>query len=536
MAFKYYLPDVNSAPETHETEKNSIIIIGANGAGKSHLGAWMEKQDNEKRVHRIGGQRKLNFNPTITLKNYSESINMIMYGHSIIRNKDYKWGTNHYTTKLIDDFENVLAALIALTNKEESAFFKSCKVAEQEGKVHPNTPETVLDKFTRVWDAIFPQRRLLLDDAKFYAVFQKEEVEKRYSATEMSDGERSVLYLAAQVLSIPENKIFIIDEPELHLHGSIMNKLWQELEKERPDCLFIYITHDMNFAAMHGDVDKIWIKSYDGHSWQYEKLPDTDLPEELRLSILGGRKPVIFVEGEKQSFDTQLYSILYPQYHVIACGSCTQVIALTKSFNKETSLHDFAVYGIIDRDFRTDREIEQYKKDNIFTLDVAEVENLFLIEDVIRYIAKYLHKNPDKIFSSIEKNVRERLSKQINSQICKSIAADIKYQLSTAAISHKSEEEVQQDLESLVTHLSYADTKQAHEEKFNSALMHNYAAIIRVFNEKGIATSIGHYFGLNNKAYCELVINELKNNKNSELEDALLKCLPSEINRAIEAI
>ncbi|WP_448339002.1 DUF4435 domain-containing protein [Desulfovibrio piger] len=533
MTFTYYLPDANNAPEPHETEKNAIIIIGANGSGKSHLGAWMEMHDKEDRIHRIGGQRNLSFNAKIHLKSYSEATDIIIYGLPDVKEKRFKWDQKKYTTKLIDDFESVLAALIALNSKEESAFFKSCKAADQEGSDHPDTPETVLDKFTRVWDAIFPQRRLLLDDAKFYAVFQKEEAEERYSATEMSDGERSVLYLAAQVLSIPKNKIFIIDEPELHLHGSIMNKLWQELEKERPDCLFIYITHDMNFAAMHGDVHKIWIKSYDGHSWQYEKLPDTDLPEELRLSILGGRKPVIFVEGEKQSFDTQLYSILYPQYHVIACGSCTQVIALTKAFNKETSLHDLAVYGIIDRDFRTDREIEQYKKDNIFTLDVAEVENLFLIEDVIRYIAKYLHKNPDEIFSSIEKNVRERLSKQINSQICKSIAADIKYQLSTAAISHKSEEEVQQDLERLVTNLSYADTKQAHEEKFTSALNKSYAMVIKVFNEKGLAKSMGHHFGLNDKAYCEFVINELKNNKNSELVNAFLEYLPSEIERTI---
>lgn len=533
MAFTYNLPGDNNKPDTHETTKNAVIIIGANGAGKSHLGAWMEKQAKIDRVHRIGGQRKLNFNANITLKSYSESTNSMLFGHPALKNKDYRWRSRNYTTTMLEDFESTLSVFIALKNKDESDFFKSCKAADQEGRMHPKTPKTVLDKFTSVWDAIFPQRRLLLNDAKFYAQFKKGETEEIYSATEMSDGERSVLYLAAQVLSIPGNKTIIIDEPELHLHGSIMNKLWQELEKERPDCLFIYITHDMNFAAMHGDVDKIWIKSYDGHSWQYEKLPDTDLPEELRLSILGGRKPVIFVEGEKQSFDTQLYSILYPQYHVIACGSCTQVIALTKAFNKETSLHDLAVYGIIDRDFRTDREIEQYKKDNIFTLDVAEVENLFLIEDVIRHIAKYLHKNPDEIFSIIEKNVRERLSKQINIQTCKSIAADIKYQLSTADISHKSEEEAQKNLENLMNNISYTDIKQEHEKKFKSALMNNYAAIIRVFNEKGLATSIGHYFGLNNKVYCELVINELKNNKNSELADALLKCLPSEINRDI---
>ena len=67
----------------------------------------------------------------------------------------------------------------------------------------------------------------------------------------MSDGERAVLYLIVQVLCIPDNKKLIIDEPELHLHGSIMNRLWKGLEQVRPDCLFIYITHDTDFAALH---------------------------------------------------------------------------------------------------------------------------------------------------------------------------------------------------------------------------------------------------------------------------------------------
>lgn len=72
----------------------------------------------------------------------------------------------------------------------------------------------------------------------------------KYSANQMSDGERAVLYLAAQVLCVPENKMLIMDEPEIHLHRSIMNRLWMALERYRPDCLFIYITHDTQFAAM----------------------------------------------------------------------------------------------------------------------------------------------------------------------------------------------------------------------------------------------------------------------------------------------
>ena len=31
--------------------------------------------------------------------------------------------------------------------------------------------------------------------------------------------------------------------------------LWSALESYRPDCLFIYITHDTQFAAAHGHQD-----------------------------------------------------------------------------------------------------------------------------------------------------------------------------------------------------------------------------------------------------------------------------------------
>ena len=77
----------------------------------------------------------------------------------------------------------------------------------------------------------------------------------------MSDGERSVLYLAAQVLCVPENKTLIIDEPEVHLHPSLMGRLWRALESARPDCLFVFITHDVQFAALHKDSPRIWVKS-----------------------------------------------------------------------------------------------------------------------------------------------------------------------------------------------------------------------------------------------------------------------------------
>ena len=238
----------------------------------------------------------------------------------------------------------------------------------------------------------------------------------------MSDGERSVLYLASQVLTVPENKILIIDEPELHLHRSIMNRLWKILEEMRKDCLFIYITHDTEFASLHSNSIKIWIKEYDGENWKLQEIIDNELPENLLLEILGSRKNILFVEGEKNSYDTKLYVKLYPDYYVIPCGSCEQVILRTKAFGKSPLLHHCKVYGIIDRDFRTEYEINKYKKENIFTLKVAEVENLFLVEELIESFCEAMGELPKDIEEKLKKVkkyiIEDRFKKQLEKQVC----------------------------------------------------------------------------------------------------------------------
>ncbi|MCR4611175.1 MAG: hypothetical protein K5644_04680 [Lachnospiraceae bacterium] len=90
MSFKYWLPDENGQKTEYETQDNAVII-GANGSGKSKLGAWIECQ-NFDGVHRVGAQRNLNFNENIPLKNYSDAKNWVFMGvvmeMIIIKGKD----------------------------------------------------------------------------------------------------------------------------------------------------------------------------------------------------------------------------------------------------------------------------------------------------------------------------------------------------------------------------------------------------------------------------------------------------------------
>ena len=76
--FKFALPDGNNNPVVQEIDSNALIIIGANGSGKSKLGAWIEENDMEN-VHRIGAQRNLNFNEYIPLKSYEQAKNIVLF-------------------------------------------------------------------------------------------------------------------------------------------------------------------------------------------------------------------------------------------------------------------------------------------------------------------------------------------------------------------------------------------------------------------------------------------------------------------------
>lgn len=156
-----------------------------------------------------------------------------------------------------------------------------------------------------IWNQVLPQRELVLEKFEAKAKYKEE----LYKAGSMSDGERVCLYLIAQCLITPDDYIIVVDEPEIHLHTSIMKRLWGEIERYCPNKTFVYITHDLNFATSRKTATKIWVQSYDGHdSWEIYQIEDNDdIPEALFLEVLGTRSPILFVEGGKTSYDLPLY-------------------------------------------------------------------------------------------------------------------------------------------------------------------------------------------------------------------------------------
>lgn len=510
---KYWMPDKKTSnPVECNSVCNSVVIIGGNGSGKSKLGAWIEQQDLSV-THRIAAQRSLVFDPNADLMAYDKAENIVISGYHEKRDdRNHKWDWNRRnTTKLINDFDASLAAIIAKKNDQLDEFNEKYKKAENEGLERPASPWTQIDELRAIWELIFPQRKLLFKSSRFYAANPGASENEKYSALEMSDGERGVLYLAAQILSLDHGRIVIVDEPETHLHGSIMVNLWTALEKARSDCQFVYITHDVNFAASHQNSDKYWIKSFDGNLWDYEEIVDSDLPQELLFEILGSRKNVLFVEGTKESLDTRLYSLLFPKFNVIPCGNCVTVVERTKAFASCPVLTWCKVKGLIDRDYRSEHEIGANKKDGIYTLKVAEVENLFIVEPLLRKMINRLGKkdqDADDALQKIKKYIQDRYVAQAEGQRAKALVTILKYYLSVLDVTCVLDEAA---LRRAIGEFDVFGRAKRDVESTcpMSGDVMDYDKVLSVFNEKGLSRSVGHYMGLDNKAYQDTVINVL---------------------------
>lgn len=487
------------------------------------MGAWIER-NNMNNVHRIAAQRSLVIPNYVSLKSYELAFDELFWGDT---NKDInKWSRwfRKFTNSLLNDYDKVLSTLFAKRNKLFEGYVEECKERESKGLPHEKVPKSEIDIIIELWNDIFPHREIVLKDAKVSAKL----LDCEYPGDEMSDGERVALYLMGQCLCAPEHSIIIIDEPEVHLHRSIMNKLWSKLEEQRKDCLFIYITHDIQFASAHRNSKKLWVHKYLGNDiWDFEFVEATDdMPEELLLELLGNRKKVLFVEGTRDSYDYSLYQYFYEDFYIVPCKSCLKVIESTKSMRNHHQLHHLEAYGLIDRDYRAEEEIKSLKEQNIYTLNIAEVENLFIVKEIMEVVAENQALDSSKVNDAIE-FIKETFSNSLETQVKNAVVSEIKFLLSNYDVNDKSIDGIQEKVNNILQDINVKQIENKYRQLFEKLRSEDrYEDILMYFNNKGLAKSIGNFFGLKNNEYIELVLRLLSTDKKGKILNGLKKYLP----------
>lgn len=485
------LPKKPEGSEELLQDVRSIVILGANGAGKTRLGSWLEQQ-NLSMTHRISAQKSLAMPAEVSPKSKQTAELEFYYGgysddrqwlENYGRN-NYRWG-NKPNTHLLNDYDKLMT-LLHTEEYEESVKFKDCYTP---GSALPK-PVTNLDRVQQVWEKLLPHRRLVKRAGKIVVIPTTGGTVNAYNAMEMSDGERVIFYLIGEVICAKQGSLIIIDEPEMHIHKSLTKKLWDEIEQIRSDCVFVYLTHDIDFAVSRTECVKIWVKSFAGNDiWDYELInPLEKIPEQVYLELLGSRQPIVFTEGDNSSWDYQLYQVLFPDKTIYPLGGCSKVLEATKAFNSHTGLHHATVQGIIDRDRRSDEDISKMEQNGVTVLKVAEIENLFLLESVIKSVARHMSKDPDSVFQTVREKIIDRFRAELETQVTLNMAHRLKRRIiDNFSLRANNFDELQRAYSDAVSSIELEpmrnETVRLFEELITAG---DYAGILKVYNNKGL--------------------------------------------------
>lgn len=485
-----------------KTSKN-IILIGANGSGKSSLANSL-KGDEQEVISVIPAQKSLHFSihdTSVLTSNINELVNALLE-NNIMKSKNIE---NGYYDFQYNQFTRLIVAL-------KNDYFRYLVETEQEGKEFDNNH--MFSKLKVIFNSIFPDIELRFDtDKDNFLSCQKDG--NNYNINALSEGEKATIYYTISVLAAKKNSFIIVDEPETYLNPSLANTLWDYLTEAREDCQFIFITHSIDFVLSRDNSELMWLKSFKNNNlFEIENLNNQhDLPKNLLTEILGSKKSIIFCEGDdKTSLDARVYRALFGKdFTVIPVGGHLTVMEYTRTLNDINWLN-IKSYGIIDRDFLSSAQIEKYRGNNILVLDFNEIEMFLLCDEIMHsYMSNVFHEEAESRIITFKRNFWETFSNNIEQQVLSHLKSDLDLFLETQKITKfRSKNEITESLEE-ISKYDVLKNYDLIEKKYNTVILDKkYEELLKHCSLKGkISRQLANKY-LDN-GYIDKAISRIKN-------------------------
>jgi ABC-type cobalamin/Fe3+-siderophores transport system ATPase subunit len=362
-----------------------LFILGRNGTGKSALVQHLVSILGTKVVYVPGSRPSYFDHEALSMTPASRK----QYGMNSVnwdRSPDSRWHA-------ISGTQRNEKAIHDLQVREAQYKIDAANAIQREGT---NSPAIAL---LQAANSPLDQVNLLLGQAGLPVtlVFDEDIKASRagsvYSLARMSDGERTAVILAAEVVSAPSQTIFLVDEPELHLHRAIVIPLLAALINKRRDCGFVVSTHELELPrAIHKGAlllvrNVTWVNQT-ASSWDADTLTSVEsIPESLYVDILGSRSRMLFVEGSNESLDTPLYSLLFPDISIAHRGGCRQVREAVVGVRSINEMHRVQVFGLVDNDGMDSVQVADLESKGIYPLSVFSVESIYYSHEVLSAVA-----------------------------------------------------------------------------------------------------------------------------------------------------
>ncbi len=354
-----------------------LVIIGPNGVGKTQLGVALARQNSAERVAalrnvEIGGI------PMQTLRQASQEV----------KNALDAVAGSHWRQSY--ELQNLLSEILA-EDREQAVAYRTADLESPSAPKDPTLSNTRLRRIAKIWNRHFPGRTLKIDYEPVVARKMPDGSEVSYSIAQMSEGERTALYLAARVISCKSN-ILILDEPETFFHPVLAKNLWDDFEREAENIRFVYITHDIPFALSRRGAR--FAVARPGNC--ADLLPETStIPGEVVAEVLGAASfsisasRLIFCEGKADSLDLPILRSWHncPQTAIVPVGSCNSVRECVSVFKVGQITSGLSVFGYLDRDAWPDSYLSN--DENVKAHFVSEIEGIFCVQEVFFALARH---------------------------------------------------------------------------------------------------------------------------------------------------
>lgn len=361
-----------------------LFLVGANGAGKSTL---MHKFStlNVGRVRRITAHRQVWFaSNTVDLTPASREQNE-KHMTSRDRQADARWRDDYAAQRS----QVTIFDLIDAENVEARKISDAARSGNMETVKNLANSKSPMEKMNDILKISNLDIQIRVDQgSKLLAVRRGSPA---YSVAELSDGERNALLIIANVLTAPENTLILLDEPERHLHRSIVSPLISTLLSYREDCAFVVSTHDVSLPLDQEKASALLARSYNHvpQFWTIDYIEAVqEMDEKTAQAVLGSRRVIMFTEGQPSSLDLQIYQILFPEISIKPVGSCVEIERIVKGLNSSESNHWISAIGLIDRDNREDDECETLTENGIIPIEQYSVESIYYHPTAINGVLK----------------------------------------------------------------------------------------------------------------------------------------------------
>ena len=359
-------------------EGNSpIVVIGPNGVGKTRLGVFIARSNDAERVSAL---RNIEIDqiPMANFQNASAQLKQVLQSQL-----NAHWQPSGELHQLM--------SVILAEDRDKAVLYRTAREDNPSVPVDPSLTHTRLKKVVAIWNRHFPGRSINIDYQPIVERIMPTGVAK-YPISQMSEGERTALYLVARVVSCEKN-LLIVDEPETFFHPLLARRLWDDLEREAPNVRFLYITHDIPFALSRKNARFAIARS----ETSAQLLPSTSaIPSDVITEVLGAASfsisasRLIFCEGTAQSsLDAPILQAWHdcPKTAVVPVGGCDSVRECVSVFRAGQVTSGLEAFGYIDRDSWPQSRLDSTP--HVIPHSVSEIEGIFCLEPVFLALAKH---------------------------------------------------------------------------------------------------------------------------------------------------